>query len=370
MPDEHLSRRPQFKQDRHRPLYHFLPPAHWMNDPNGLIQWQGEVHLFYQHNPHGPLWGTIHWGHAVSRDLVHWQDLPLALAPSPGGPDKDGCWSGCAIEHEGQCVLFYTGDFPQVQCMATSDDMITWHKYTQNPVIAAPPPVLDVVGTPWDLRDPWVWREGNFWNMMLGSGLKDQGGAVLLYQSTDLIHWTFVQPILTGRLAPDGAVWECPNLFSLNERDVLLISEQPESRHTYYLVGDYVDHQFIPSVQGKTDYGPYFYAALTLLDDRQHRLMWGWLKEGRTLDAQRNSGWSGVMSLPRVLTVRSDGRLGMAPAPELEILRHKSVLVENLTLTPGGGQPLARMNGDCLEILLEGRAVENTRFEILLRCSP
>ena len=82
-----------------RPIYHFAPLANWMNDPNGLIQWQGKYHLFYQHNPNGAYWDQMHWGHASSPDLVHWTHLPIALAPTQGGPDKDGCFSGCAINH-------------------------------------------------------------------------------------------------------------------------------------------------------------------------------------------------------------------------------------------------------------------------------
>ena len=87
--------------DPHRPRYHFLPPAHWMNDPNGLIQWQGAYHLFYQYSPDGVGSGIKHWGHARSADLVHWEHLPIALSPTPGGPDKDGCWSGCAVDDGG-----------------------------------------------------------------------------------------------------------------------------------------------------------------------------------------------------------------------------------------------------------------------------
>ena len=95
--------------DPHRPQYHFLPPANWMNDPNGLIEWSGQLHLFYQYNPHGAFHGTIHWGHAVSQDRVHWEDLPIALAPTPGGLDAGGCWSGCAVDDGGTPTLLYTG---------------------------------------------------------------------------------------------------------------------------------------------------------------------------------------------------------------------------------------------------------------------
>src|ERR1700723_2534620 len=85
--------------DRHRPLYHFLAPANWMNDPNGAILWKGKYHLFYQYNPNSASWGSIHWGHTVSSDLVHWEDFPIALAPSQDGPDKHGCWSGCVVDN-------------------------------------------------------------------------------------------------------------------------------------------------------------------------------------------------------------------------------------------------------------------------------
>jgi beta-fructofuranosidase len=108
--------------DRHRPLYHFLAPAHWMNDPNGPFFWKGKYHLFYQYNPNGPFWGTIHWGHAESFDLLRWQDLPIALAPSKDGPDKGGCWSGCVVDDEGIPTALYTGLEPQTVCLAISDD--------------------------------------------------------------------------------------------------------------------------------------------------------------------------------------------------------------------------------------------------------
>ena len=115
--------------DQHRPRYHFLPTKNWMNDPNGVIHWKGRYHLFYQHNPNDTVGNDIHWGHAVSADLVHWTHLPIALAPTPGGPDVDGCWSGCAVDHDGIPTLIYSGNSGgrQLPCIATSDDdLLTW----------------------------------------------------------------------------------------------------------------------------------------------------------------------------------------------------------------------------------------------------
>ncbi|MBV9356146.1 MAG: glycoside hydrolase family 32 protein, partial [Chloroflexi bacterium] len=168
--------------DPHRPTYHLLPPANWLNDPNGLIQWRGQYHVFYQHNPFAPVWGTIHWGHAVSRDLAHWRDLPIALAPTPGGVDADGVFSGCALDHGGVPTVLYTGvtrgpDGSRVElpCLAAADDdeLRSWHKHPANPVIPAPPAGLDVLG----FRDHSVWREDGQWYQVIGAGIRDVGGA-------------------------------------------------------------------------------------------------------------------------------------------------------------------------------------------------
>jgi beta-fructofuranosidase len=157
--------------DPHRPQYHFLPPANWMNDPNGLIYWKGRYHLFYQYNPNGPFWGTIHWGHAVSTDLVHWTDWPVALAPTPGSAAENGCWSGCAVNHDGVPTLIYSGDRDGKQraCIATSvDDLRTWQKYEGNPVIPDAPEGLDLNA----YRDHCVWCEDGIWYQVIEQGSK------------------------------------------------------------------------------------------------------------------------------------------------------------------------------------------------------
>lgn len=336
--------------DPHRPSFHFLPPSNWMNDPNGLIQWRGRYHLFYQYNPNGAFHGTIHWGHAVSDDLVHWQDLPIALAPTPAGPDKDGVYSGCAVDHDGVPTLVYTGVRPQVQCIAeavdpSDPDLAAWRKHPANPVIAEPPPGLEVEG----FRDPFVWRETDGWYCVVGSGIAGVGGTVFLYRSPDLVHWEYLHELCRGEIAQTGRMWECPNFFPLGDKHVLLISPIP-LRKVLYLVGEYRDHRFVPERTGIVDDGGCYYAPQVLLDTRGRRLMWGWLREDREVETQKAAGWSGVMSVPTELSLTADRRLALRPVPELEVLRGRHRAWTGLALEDGTPSPLADLTGAQLEI--------------------
>ena len=336
--------------DHHRPTYHFLPPSNWMNDPNGLIQWRGRYHLFYQYNPNGAFHGTIHWGHAISDDLVHWQDLPIALAPTPGGPDKDGVYSGCAVDRDGVPTLIYTGVRPQVQCIAEADDpadpdLVTWRKHTGNPVIPEPPAGLEVEG----FRDPYVWQEAGGWYCVVGSGIVGEGGTVFLYRSSDLVAWEYLHELCRGEIAETGRMWECPNFFALGDKHVLLISPIP-LRKVLYLVGEYRDHHFRPERTGIVDDGGCYYAPQIMLDERGRHLMWGWLREDRSVETQKAAGWSGAMSVPTDLSLTEDGRLALRPVPELEALRGAHRDWTELTLTEGTPNPLAGLTGRQLEI--------------------
>lgn len=348
----------------HRPRYHFQPLANWMNDPNGLIQWKGRYHLFYQHSPHDPSGGqAMHWGHTVSQDLAHWTHLPIALAPKPGGPDKDGCWTGCAVDDNGTPTLVYTGVRPQVQCLATSsDDLVTWQKHPANPVIESPPEDLDVTG----FRDPYVWKEGQTWYTVIGSGIKGVGGAALLYRSPDLIRWDYVQPICVGREAETGHMWECPNFFSLDDRKVLVVSTR---RKALYFIGSYASYSYTPEVRGVIDSGGSFYAPQVLIDDRARRIMWGWLWEDRSKEEQLAAGWAGVMSLPRILSIHADGTLAQEPAPELGILRREHHHWEGLELC-SDARVLDQVRSDCLEIVATFDPGDARALGLKVRCSP
>jgi len=326
--------------DPRRPQFHLLPAANWMNDPNGPIYWKGKYHMFYQYNPDGAYWGNMHWGHAVSSDMVHWRHRPVALAPTAGGPDADGCFTGTAAVLNGRVTLLYTGvkaasradatiknsnpPYRETQCMAIASDdgLEAWSKLPA-PVLDAPPPGLQVTG----FRDPSPWKQGDWWYMTIGSGIAGQGGAVLLYRSRDLQSWQYMH-LLAQQSAGNApfagpadarVVWECPEFFALNGRHVLIYSTAGK---TCWQSGTLDQEQLIfhPEKTGFVDYGS-FYAAKTQLDADGNRILWGWIQESRPEAEYRAAGWASMMSLPRRLSLSADGELQMSFAPQLAQLR-------------------------------------------------
>ncbi len=353
--------------DPHRPAYHFAPASNWMNDPNGIIQWNGRYHLFYQYNPAGPFHGTIHWGHAASDDLVHWEHLPVALAPTPDSPDADGVWSGCAVDNGGTPTFVYTGlrhteaeKYVQRPCLATAldDDLVSWEKFADNPVIDAPPNIEGLMG----FRDHCVWRQDDQWYHVIGSGVRGEGGAALLYRSPNLVDWEYLGPLCTGNVTETGSMWECPDFFPLHNEQgesgehVLFVSSRPVLDEIC-LIGQYDGERFTPDHHFIFDYGRYDYAAMSKLVDDGRRLQWGWLKEGRTRQAQVEAGWSGAMSLPREIFAHENGDFGVRPVPELQALR-------------GEPMSLEAARGDCLEIIAEIARTDARQVGLKLRCSP
>ena len=349
---------PHEPDDRHRPRYHFTPPRNWMNDPNGLIQWQGTYHLFYQHNPFGALWGNMHWGHAISRDLVQWEHLPIALAPDNDGADDGGCFSGVAFDADGTPTIIYTGvrkpdHEPQRPCLATSDDPLlrTWTKFSGNPVIPDPPEGIDAV----IFRDHTVWREDGFWYQGIGSGIAGEGGTVLVYRSADLLTWEYLHPLVVGDATqtdpfPTGTGWECPDFFRIDGRAGLVFaSHGPGGLNVAWLTGEYIDQRLVPAATGLVDAGPSFYAPQSFTDDSGRRVMFGWLRERRADDAQVADGWSGAMTLPRILSISEDGTLLSSPAPEVESLRGSRTHVQRAEVAADGSVP--SISGDTVELL-------------------
>jgi beta-fructofuranosidase len=363
--------------DRHRPLYHFVAPANWMNDPNGAFFWKGKYHLFYQYNPNGPFWGTIHWGHAVSADLVHWEDSPIALTPSAEGPDHDGCWSGCVVDDGGVPTALYTGLEPQTVCLATGDDDLKLWAKCKEPVINGPPTELLLTGFPSltghlsaDFRDPYVWRDEGRWFLLIGAGMREKGGTALLYESEDLRHWRYLHPILTGVVGSDCNMWECPVLLRSGDRCALFVCPHPEAKYVYWISGIWRNGFLQEHRRGKLDLGAYAYAPQCLDDQaRDRHLVWTWVKEGRRGAAQQLAGWSGLLSLPKECSLDADGTLLVRPAPELRSLRRECRTVEGQSLNPSSQNPFSGFQGDCLELEVELSFGEPAVCEFWIRVS-
>lgn len=352
--------------DPHRPLYHFLPPHYWMNDPNGLIQWGDRYHLFYQHNPHSPVWGEIHWGHAVSSDMLHWEDCPIALSPTPGSRDQSGCWSGCAVNFHQIPTLIYTARNGEEEtvCVATSqDDLLTWQKHPRNPVLALPPEGMAITG----FRDPFVWKNGLDWAMIIGSGYAGKGGAVFLYKSNDIIRWEFSRSLLVWDNQEYGDMWECPSLIQLGTTYLLTISVMAQGRSVYF-IGDLIGNKFYPQKRGVLDGGGAYYAPLVFIDAMGRAIVFGWSWERRSVAAQIASGWAGVQSLPRQISLSQDGNLRIEPINELESIRKDHKDLGRVTV---GAQKevVLPISGNCLEINLVAAAPCN-QFGLKVLCSP
>jgi beta-fructofuranosidase len=345
------------ESDHHRPAYHFAAPANWLNDPNGLAYRDGRYHVFYQYNPAGPFHGSIHWGHASSEDLVTWRDEPVALAPDPDGPDRDGCWSGCAVDDDGTARVIYTGGVGrrQLPCLATATDdtLRRWTKDPGNPIISATPDGPDLLETAdWEteFRDHCVWREGGTWYQLIGSGVTDDGGTALLYESANGVRdWTYRGPVLTGDWPSAGIVWECPEVLFFEAWDLLHVSN---GDNVDYFVGemDVDDAEFRVERSGRLDYGD-FYAPQSLEDGSGRTLTWGWIPETRDLSRQWDAGWSGMLSVPRVLDVDPDGTLRQRPPRELRSLRGRHVGYGDV---PAGPNPtVLDVGGRSLELRLD-----------------
>jgi beta-fructofuranosidase len=302
-----------------------------MNDPNGVLHAGGVYHLFYQYNPYAAVWDRIHWGHATSGDLVHWAHQPVALAPDMPGLDEAGCWSGCAVEAEGAIHLVYTAATGIVEPDGIASGYLNrslvaavrgpgqtrWTKRTP-PIIAHESFAPEIQG----VRDPVIWREGERWLMSIGAGVKGEGGAALLYRSADLRDW---QP--AGFLHRDtvGQVWECPQLLVFDgDRALLMVNvwDPPHPSWTAYYSGSWREGRFEPTFFERLEMdGSAVFAPQSTRDAQGRWVMWGWLVEERAIPARVAAGWSGVMSLPRIVTMDADGRARMTPAPEVQALR-------------------------------------------------
>ncbi|MFE9440095.1 glycoside hydrolase family 32 protein [Streptomyces sp. NPDC006602] len=317
--------------DPHLPAVHLRPPRNWLNDPNGLVFHDGHYHVFFQYNPYAPQHANIHWGHFRSPDLITWEQLPVALAPTPGGDDADGCFSGNAISVDGRLLAFYsanrTGRWWQPVTTAESYD--GGHTWTKRPELLIPQPPA---GTTM-YRDPYVWQQDGRRRMLVGAALADGRGAALLYESDDLENWTYQGPFTTSDPAAgaDPVGWECPQYATFGDRGVLIVSDwdpQDGPSHVTVHTGREEHGRLTATAHPvRLDHGPDFYApALLKVPGEDRWLLWGWSWEARDDAWAHEAGWAGVLTLPRELTLADDGTVGQRPARELLALRGERVL--------------------------------------------
>ena len=335
-----------------RPDFHLATRVGWMNDPNGFSYYKGEYHMFYQYHPYDSHWGPMHWGHAVSKDLLHWRYLPVALAPDTEY-DRDGCFSGSAVVlPDGRHLLIYTGVAKeaqpdgnmrevQTQCIAVGDGT-DYEKYAGNPVLTRKD--LPEGGSKFDFRDPKMWRKPDgTYRCVVGNCTQEGDGRILLYSSPDGMQWKY-EKILAANHNRFGRMWECPDFFMLDGKGVLITSPQDmfpqgfeyhNGNGTLCLIGSYDEgtDAFTEEQNQAVDYGIDFYAPQTVLTPDGRRIMIGWMQNWDTCNLHTPAEpWLGQMTLPRELSIQK-GRLYQKPVRELDDMHGEEVRHENVTFT-------------------------------------
>ncbi|VXC36162.1 Sucrose-6-phosphate hydrolase [Bacillus sp. 349Y] len=382
----------------YRHQYHLMPERGWMNDPNGFSYFKGSYHLFYQHYPYDTQWGPMHWAHAISTDLITWNHLPVALRPSEAY-DRNGVFSGSALQVGEEHWLYYTGHVDshldahydkelkkidpvnevegephirQVQCLAKSSDGLTYIKYSGNPVINTDQVPVGIRLE--DFRDPKVWQYDGRFYMVVGAKSEGHIGYVLFYESDDGATWTYLNKLTLGR--EYGTVWECPDLFELDGKYVLLFSPQEKYRvgnryenihSSMALIGSF-DHSsgtFSIESEQELDQGFDFYAPQTLLTPDGNRIMMAWMKMWDMNDPlhKQGHGWNGSMTLPRELSLRN-GNLVQSPSQTITAYQKNRVDLGGFSLE--GEYSIEYLNGKSQRIDLQIDMRESKRVTVSL----
>ena len=331
-----------------KPSFHLCAPIGWINDPNGFSTFNNEYHLFYQYHPYDVVWGPMYWGHSKTNDFIKWEQLPIALAPE-ASYDMGGCFSGSALEYDGKHVIMYTGVLDnkdengervvrQTQCIAIGNGE-NYEKLECNPVITHE--MLPEGSSLEDFRDPKIWIEGEEFYCVVASRSNDGSGQILMYKSNDLKEWEFVT-IVDNSKNKVGRMWECPDLFSLNGKGVLIISPQEvkatkdgfhNGSNTAYLIEKYDNEKksFERESCNVIDFGLDFYAPQTLESTDGRRIMIGWMQSWENRIVPANFKWCGMMTIPRELTIK-EGCLIQNPIREIENYYKNTVEYNNLTI--------------------------------------
>jgi sucrose-6-phosphate hydrolase SacC (GH32 family) len=394
-----------YEGDMHRPVYHLISPGCWMNEPHGPMYFNGQYHLFFQHNPHGPLWRQIHWGHVVSDDMVHWRDVPCALAPGKDEIDGKGDWSGCAIVDDGIPTIIYTaGDGPVYsQCTAVArstfkedgdNDLCNWVK-DQKPIILQDKNIKTVKGEPHfgQFRDPFVWKEEDTYFALVGSGIGREGvsvgGTALIYTSKDLYNWKYEKPLYIGdynTYPKTGEVWELPVFLPIgkdrtgNMKHIFLINpwffshSHHNVKYVWYWTGSWDKNTltFTPDsdVPELLDVGEHFTGPSGMIDPKGRTIIFSITQGKRTKMDEILSGWAHNGGLPLNIYMREDGRVGIEPISELQSLRESKYMDIEEVSVDEANRELLSIKDDCIEMQLELEGGNSDEFGIKLRCTP
>jgi fructan beta-fructosidase len=313
-----------FAQDQYRPYIHFTPKSNWMNDPNGMIYVNGVYHLYYQHNPKASVWGPMHWGHATSKDLLHWEHQPIAIYPDSIGTIFSGSavldtnnTSGFGINGKAPLVAIYTqhnmdaekagrDDYQNQSISYSLDEGKTWTSYTGNPVIKTPHLK--------DFRDPKVfwYAPTKRWIMSLAVG-----PYIEFYSSPNLRNWTKESQVGGAGMGVHDGNWECPDLISFNVDGkkvwVLIVNVNPGAPNkgsgTQYFVGDFDGHNFIPFDKKEKwmDYGPDNYAGVTWSNTGDRKILAGWMSNWLYAQVVPTQKWRSGLTIPRDLSLIKTG---------------------------------------------------------------
>lgn len=379
-PEEGRALRERLANNPYRPRYHFTPPAGWSNDPCGLVEWNGEFHLFYQHNPYNDFWANMHWGHAVSEDLLHWDDHGVGLAPEPDAPANNGVWTGMTFKDGDDAHVFYTAmgwdehivnsgaNYRQRPCLATAtadpdENIREFERHEGNPLIETPPmgfygyedqpAALEYAFGPGDFRDHHVWAgdDGDYYQLV-GTGVATveradgsteavDGGVALLYRSTgDLTDWEYVDYVTvdaqldfldlpSGRARPQ--FWECTQLLQFETKSLLHWSFGAKGGEVGFHWGTWDERalEFDAERHGRIALGDY-YAPQAFETEDGRTVMFGWVQE--SLGVDHDDGWGDtMMTVPHELYEGDDPAdpdgpncLRISPVEELTDLRGRS----------------------------------------------
>jgi beta-fructofuranosidase len=347
-----------------RPRFHFTAERGWINDPHGITARGGGYDVFYQYVPDSTVWApNCHWGHARGEDLFSLRELPVAIAPGEG---DDGIWTGSLVTDDaGRTRVFYTSTVQpdigigRIRTAEPLDD--TWVQWRKGDFVADAPAGMDTIA----YRDPFLVRESEGWRMFVGAGTSDGTARALSYTSADLDEWAYEGIALERSTTAHepvwmGALWECPQIFEVDGRWVMVSSvwENDVLHYAGYAIGDYADGHFTAETWGRLTYGPSYYAPSFFRDADGRPCLTFWMRGVADIEA----GWASAHSAPHILSLES-GRLVARPHPDLRAYRSGESasgevdgLAADVLWTPESGDEVvvSGSEGGRLELLLEG----------------